>query len=235
MRCRVAAARGRAAAAARRAPGPGGRHAAPRRATAAGVRPAAGHADAAPRARRCGSGRELRARPRRRRRRGDRARRRRAAASRACACSRGAERSGLATHAQVRDGCELQVQGRAAGRRARVLVARHASLHCHAGDHASATTSASAERVTITDSDHADDGIRHAPFCSSRSLPRPSCSSATSSCANQRRCPQGDTDRCRTRSLRQEPSWPAANTARAGCIGGRSRETVETRWRRWGA
>jgi acetyltransferase-like isoleucine patch superfamily enzyme len=62
----------------------------------------------------------------------------------------------VGAHTQVRDGCELKSKGelRIGGR---VICGRNATLHCHEavtlGDHVGL-----AERVTITDSDHANDG-----------------------------------------------------------------------------
>jgi acetyltransferase-like isoleucine patch superfamily enzyme len=62
----------------------------------------------------------------------------------------------LGAHTQVRDGCELKSRGELrVGER--VVVARLSSLHCHEaitiGDHAGL-----GDRVTITDSDHTNDG-----------------------------------------------------------------------------
>jgi len=62
----------------------------------------------------------------------------------------------VAAHAQVRDGCELKSKGELRiGER--VICGRNATLHCHEsvtlGDHVGL-----AERVTVTDSDHANDG-----------------------------------------------------------------------------
>jgi len=59
-------------------------------------------------------------------------------------------------HTQVRDGCELKAKGELQVG-ARVVVARHSSLHCHQaitiGDDVGL-----GDRVTITDSDHTNDG-----------------------------------------------------------------------------
>ena len=62
----------------------------------------------------------------------------------------------LGAHTQVRDGCELKSKGELrVGER--VVVARLSSLHCHEaitiGDHVGL-----GDRVTITDSDHTNDG-----------------------------------------------------------------------------
>jgi len=62
----------------------------------------------------------------------------------------------LGDHTQVRDGCELKAKGELqVGER--VVVARHSSLHCHQaitiGDDVGL-----GDRVTITDSDHTNDG-----------------------------------------------------------------------------
>jgi len=61
----------------------------------------------------------------------------------------------IGEHTQVRDGCELKSRGELRIG-ARVVCARHSSLHCHAaitiGDHVGL-----GDRVTITDSDHTND------------------------------------------------------------------------------
>jgi acetyltransferase-like isoleucine patch superfamily enzyme len=62
----------------------------------------------------------------------------------------------IGEHTQVRDGCELKSRGELqVGER--VVVARHSSLHCHEaitiGDDVGL-----GDRVTITDSDHTNDG-----------------------------------------------------------------------------
>jgi acetyltransferase-like isoleucine patch superfamily enzyme len=62
----------------------------------------------------------------------------------------------IGEHTQVRDGCELKSKGELqVGER--VLVGRHSSIHCHeaitVGDDV-----AFGDRVTITDSDHTNDG-----------------------------------------------------------------------------